>query len=143
LWQGGDASVTTSAITRIAGTAVSITSNNATFVYGGDCAAGTRLITGEEDFSGTDLNIGETRQNTTTQWVMWLINHDAVSRTATVYSRCMDTPYGSFDSLTASRTSPSCAMDPMWKEEADPPPPSSSNLSNDFACWRACLSVSA
>ena len=83
---------TGSAVTRLAGTPVNIAAGSRAFAYGGNCPAGTVMIGGENDFSGSDLAVGETRQDTATRWVMWQINNDAVARTTTVYSRCMDQP---------------------------------------------------
>lgn len=84
--------LTASSVTRFAGTPVNINAGLEAFAYGGNCPAGTVMIGGENDFSGSDLAVGETRQNTATQWVMWQINNDGVTRTTTVYSRCLDTP---------------------------------------------------
>ena len=86
------ASVTAASVSRFAGTPVLIPAGGEAFAYGGNCPTGTTMIGGENDFSGTDLAIGETRQNTATQWTMWQINNDAAGRTTTVYSRCLDTP---------------------------------------------------
>jgi len=86
------AAVSNATVTRVAGTAVSITNGSAAFGTGGACPAGTSLIGGENDFSGTRVYIGESRQANATQWTMWMINDDGATRTPTVYSRCMDTP---------------------------------------------------
>ena len=86
------ASVTGASVSRFAGTPVNIPAGGRAFATGGTCPAGTVMIGGENDFSGTDLAIGETRQNTTTTWTMWQINNDALARTTTVFSRCLDTP---------------------------------------------------
>lgn len=87
-----DATVSPAAVTRIAGTPLSIAAGGRAFITSGACPAGTVMIGGENDFSGTDVAIGETRQSTTTTWTMWMINNDGVARTATAYARCMDAP---------------------------------------------------
>jgi hypothetical protein len=81
-----------SAVTRVAGTAVTVSAGSQAFVTGGACPAGTLLIGGENDFSGADVAIGESRQTSTTSWIMWMINNDSAGRSVTVFSRCMDTP---------------------------------------------------
>ncbi len=87
-----EATAATSTVSRFAGTPVAIASGSQAFATGGACPAGTSMISGENDYSGTDVAIGESRQATATTWTMFQINRDAVSRTTTVYSRCIDTP---------------------------------------------------
>jgi hypothetical protein len=86
------ASVTGASISRIAGTPVNIAAGGRSFATGGACPAGTVMIGGENDYTGTDVSIGESRQATATTWTMWHINNDALARTTTVYSRCLDQP---------------------------------------------------
>lgn len=81
-----------SSITQMAGTAVSVAAGSGAFVTGGACPTGTILLGGEVDHSGFDFTIGESREATATTWTMWMVNNDAVSRSATVSSRCIDQP---------------------------------------------------
>ncbi|MCC7032325.1 MAG: hypothetical protein IT179_05750 [Acidobacteria bacterium] len=83
-----------SSTSRVAGTPVAVAAGGRTFVYSGSCPAGTVLVAGENDFGGSDVAIGESRQDSIIpeRWVMWMINNDGVSRTSTTYARCLDTP---------------------------------------------------
>lgn len=87
-----EATAANSTVSRIAGTPVVIAAGGSAFGSGGACPAGTTLISGENDFTGNDVSVGESRQASATVWTIWHINHDASSRTSTVYSRCLDTP---------------------------------------------------
>jgi hypothetical protein len=87
-----NANVGSAAMSRVAGTAVPIAAAAKAFVSGGACPAGTLLIGGEVDHSGSDVAEGEDHQDTSTTWTFWMINNDASSRSVTAYSRCMDTP---------------------------------------------------
>ena len=81
------------AVTRLAGNAVSIPAGSGAFAYGAACPAGTKLVAGENEFSASDVAVGESREEVgANRWMMWLVNHDSVGRTATVFSRCMDAP---------------------------------------------------
>jgi hypothetical protein len=87
---------TAAAITRFAGTPVNIAAGGRAFVDGANCPSGTRLISGENDYNGSDVAIGESRQDTATAWTMWMINNDAGARSVTVFSRCLDIPAEDF-----------------------------------------------
>lgn len=91
-YQEADPPASTSAVTRMPGTAASIPTNYAQYVNAGDCPAGTTMIGGELEHNGIGTAIGESKQNTATQWTFWVINWDSTATTATAYSRCQDTP---------------------------------------------------
>lgn len=86
------AGVTSAAITRVAGTTSALAAGTRAFFSGGACPAGTRLIGGEVDHNGSDIAMGESRQNSSTVWTFWMINNSGSSSNVTAYSRCMDTP---------------------------------------------------
>jgi hypothetical protein len=88
-----DAAATGSTVTRVAGTAAPLAAGSAGFFDGGACPAGTQLIGGEVDHSGTDVAVGEFRQDgTDAWWTFWMINNETYSTNVTAYSRCLDTP---------------------------------------------------
>ena len=86
------AGVTSSTVTRIAGTPVVIGNGFRNFVTGGACPTGTVLIGGEVDHGSGDVAVGEFKQASTTTWNFWMINNAGSSASVTAYSRCMDTP---------------------------------------------------
>ena len=87
-----NANVVSSTVTRVAGTPLSIAAGGHAYIYSGACPAGTVLIGGENDFTGSDVASGECQQNTSTTWTTWMTSNDALAKTATVYGRCMDAP---------------------------------------------------
>lgn len=86
------AGVAASGFTRLAGTPVSIAAGASAGVYGAACPAGTQLIGGEVTHPGIDTTVAEFNQLDADQWRAYMINKEGVSRSVTVYSRCMDLP---------------------------------------------------
>lgn len=83
--------VFTSAFTEFAGPATNVGSNSGNFVFGAICPAGTTATSGDVDYNGFDVAIGE-HHYTGNRFSVWMINRDAGTVPVTVTSRCVDTP---------------------------------------------------
>lgn len=79
-------------ITRFIGPDTVLPAGGTAVAVSGVCPAGTLLVGGETDDTGTNVALGEFRQLSATQWTAEFRNNEGISHIGTVTARCLDTP---------------------------------------------------